>query len=177
MFLLGAGISAFITYVFISIALFTKGWVTAAVNAFQANVKHSAGIFPWGCVNDNTCDFFWENADGWAITVFLAMLFAWIVQFFVLISVIAALVLKSWRYHLSRGFTSQQLIVTILLLYVLIVYGATYDRNTEIVKTLGVDIYLDYSYWLCMVPNVRWRCIQSKRTFCFYQMFLKFAGQ
>ncbi|CAJ0607669.1 unnamed protein product [Cylicocyclus nassatus] len=153
MFLLGAGISAFITYVFISIALFTQGWKTAAVNA-QLNVKRSKGIFPWGCVNDNTCDIFWENADGWAITTFLAMIFAWIVQFFVLISVIAALVLNSWRYHLLRGFTSQQLIVTILLLYVLIVYAATYDRNTQMLKALGVDIYLDYSYWLCMVGTI-----------------------
>ncbi|VDM68787.1 unnamed protein product [Strongylus vulgaris] len=137
-FLIATGISAVVTYIFINVSMFTQEWVTVSFMLLKA----SAGIFPWGCVSKNTCGIFWDNADGWAISTFLALLFAWILQFFVVLAAILALVVPRWRFHLSRGFMGKQSAVVILLLYVLIAYGATYDRNTGFIRDAGVDIYV-----------------------------------
>ncbi|EYC00445.1 hypothetical protein Y032_0115g474 [Ancylostoma ceylanicum] len=90
-FLLGAGVSAVITFIFISISLFTQGWVTASITQFGVTIKQSSGIFPWACVSENVCNLFWEYADGWAIVLFLGILFAWILQFFAVAAVILSL--------------------------------------------------------------------------------------
>ncbi|ETN84047.1 hypothetical protein RB195_026178 [Necator americanus] len=153
-FLLASCISAIVTYVFVSISLFTPAWVSAKVSAFGLSAKKSAGIFPWGCVSANTCSLFWNNADGWAIVLFLSMLFAWIVQFFAVVSIILAVVIQRYRCTLTRGFVGKQTLVTILLLFTLIGYGATYDRSAGVYFSIGVTFSLDSSYWLCLVATI-----------------------
>ncbi|RCN46132.1 hypothetical protein ANCCAN_07791 [Ancylostoma caninum] len=94
-FLLGAGVSAVVTYIFINISLFTQEWVTASITQYGLTIKQSSGIFPWVCVSENSCNLFWEYADGWAIVLFLGILFAWILQFFAVVAVISSLTTNS----------------------------------------------------------------------------------
>ncbi|EYC00444.1 hypothetical protein Y032_0115g473 [Ancylostoma ceylanicum] len=65
-----------------------------------------------------------------------------------------ALVLAKRRFHLAGGFSGLQTVVTILLLFVLICYGATYKRNTDWLTLVGGDISLGSSYWLCLVATI-----------------------
>ncbi|KHJ98514.1 hypothetical protein OESDEN_01488 [Oesophagostomum dentatum] len=153
-FLISAGVSAVITYIFINVSLFTQEWVTVSASRLGITVKKSAGLFPWGCVSENACGIFWDYADGWNIALFFSMLFAWIVQFFALVTAIAALLVKRHRLHLTRSFVSIQVVVTVLLLFTLICYGATYKRNTGSLDTFGIDISLGASYWLCLVSVI-----------------------
>ncbi|KAK6051653.1 hypothetical protein COOONC_10842 [Cooperia oncophora] len=61
-------------------------WTTVTISAVIIKQSESAGIFPWGCVSDGTCNVFWDNADGWDIMFFIVMLLAFVFEIFVLIN-------------------------------------------------------------------------------------------
>ncbi|KAL6722705.1 hypothetical protein Aduo_017803 [Ancylostoma duodenale] len=63
-------------------------------------------------------------------------------------------VLARRRFHLASGFAGLQTVITILLFFVLICYGATYRRNTDWLTLVGGDISLGASYWLCLVATI-----------------------
>ncbi|KAK6032592.1 hypothetical protein OSTOST_01230, partial [Ostertagia ostertagi] len=95
--LISSTIAAVVTFIFVCISLFTQEWVTVTVSASIISISQSAGIFPWGCVTSNTCNLFWDSADGWDIMFFLVMLFAWVFQFFALIPAAMAVCIPRFR--------------------------------------------------------------------------------
>ncbi|EYB89647.1 hypothetical protein Y032_0229g2912 [Ancylostoma ceylanicum] len=89
--LLVAGASAVVTFIFASVSFFTREWVTATFDQVGIHLAQSVGIFPWWCISDETCSQFWNNAGGWGIACFLAMLFAVVWQLGALVELILAL--------------------------------------------------------------------------------------
>ncbi|KAK5965632.1 hypothetical protein GCK32_001289 [Trichostrongylus colubriformis] len=155
--LIGANICAVVTMIFICISLFTQEWVTVSVSVLGIGVSDSAGIFPWGCISSNTCDAFWNNADGWDIMFFIVMLLAWIFQFCALIPAVMALFIPRFRRRCTHNFSAAQILVTLLLVVVLITYGIEYDRNTANLLpsgTAGLNVSLGSSYWLLLVATI-----------------------
>ncbi|XGW33050.1 hypothetical protein V3C99_017505, partial [Haemonchus contortus] len=148
--LIPATICAVTTHVCICCSLFTQDWVEVSGVALQASV--SSGIFPWECVSSNTCNVFWDTADGWDKCFFFLMLFAWIFQFFVLITAAVALFVPRLRYNFTSLFHGIQGLVFLLLGVEVILYGIKYDRNLGGLEDIfGVTVTLGYSYWFSTV--------------------------
>ncbi|RCN33630.1 hypothetical protein ANCCAN_20527 [Ancylostoma caninum] len=148
--LLAAGASAVVTFIFTNVSLFTREWVTATLDQPGIHLAQSVGIFPWWCLSDNTCSYFWNNAGGWAIACFLAMVFADVWQLGALVELLLALILVKRRYHFSKGFAGSYAVILILLLFVIIAFGITYKTNVAWLGFYGNPV-LGYSYWLCLV--------------------------
>ncbi|VDO28151.1 unnamed protein product [Haemonchus placei] len=120
-----------------------------------SGVTVSVGIFPWQCVSSNTCNVFWDTADGWDMLFFFLMLFAWIFQFFALITAAVALFVLRFRYKFTHHFCGTQGLITVLLIAELVLYGIEYDRNLGGLENIpGVSVTLGYSYWQSLAATI-----------------------
>ncbi|KIH59675.1 hypothetical protein ANCDUO_10084 [Ancylostoma duodenale] len=142
--LLAAGASAVVTFIFTNVSLFTREWVTATLDQPGIHLAQSVGIFPWWCLSDNTCSYFWNRflftldseftPSRWLPISTPVRKPKEICEDYELFRF-----LVKRRYHFAKGFAGSYAVILILLLFVVIAFGITYKKN------------LGYSYWLCLV--------------------------